>query len=267
MNTLAIRTPEGIQFSLPLAGPFSRLLALAIDLATIEAISEILQKIIAPLAIFGADLPGALQIVGFFTIYIIYASLTEWLWRGQTLGKRVMGLRVVDARGLRLEPSQVIVRNLMRFLDGLPLLYLVGGIACVLNRHRQRLGDIAAGTVVVRTPRLDQPDLTQVLGGKYNSLAAQRHLAARLRQKVAPETGRVALEALLRRDDLDPAARLEVFAALADYFRALVPYPPEVVEQISDEQYTRNVVEILYLRADPRASVKGPEPWSIAPSG
>jgi uncharacterized RDD family membrane protein YckC len=219
VNTLAIRTPEGIEFSLPLAGPFVRMLALIIDLMAIEAISEVLQTVLAPLAAFGPDLSGALQVVGFFVIYIVYGSLTEWLWRGQTIGKRVMGLRVVDSRGLRLEPSQVIVRNLMRFLDGLPALYLVGGVACVLNRHRQRLGDIAAGTVVVRSPRIEQPDLDQLLGGKYNSLAAHRHLAARLRQKVAPETGQIALEALLRRDELDPAARLQVFAALADYFR------------------------------------------------
>jgi uncharacterized RDD family membrane protein YckC len=248
-NTLAIRTPEGIEFALPLAGPFSRMLAFVIDLAAISAISDLLEKILAPLVVFGTDLSGALQLVALFVIFIAYGSLTEWFWRGQTLGKRVMGLRVVDSRGLRLEPSQVIVRNLMRFVDTLPILYLVGGVACVLNRHRQRLGDIAAGTVVVRSPRIEQPDLNQLLGGKYNSLAARRHLAARLRQKVAPETAQVALQALLRRDDLDPAARLEVFAALADYFRRLVPYPPEVAEQIADEQYTRDVVEILYLRA------------------
>jgi uncharacterized RDD family membrane protein YckC len=247
VNTLAIRTPEGIEFSLPLAGPFARMLAFAIDLAAIAAVSDLLRTILGPLAFF-QDLSAALQVLGGFVIYIVYSSLTEWLWRGQTLGKRVMGLRVVDSRGLRLEPSQVIVRNLMRFLDTLPILYLVGGVSCVLNRHRQRLGDIAAGTVVVRTPKIEQPDLNQLLGGKYNSLAAHRHLAARLRQKVAPETARVAFEALLRRDELDPSARLEVFAGLADYFRGLVTYPPEVIEQISDEQYTRNVVEILYLR-------------------
>ncbi len=231
------------------------MLALAIDIAAIVAISQVLETILGPLVVFSPDLSSALQVLGFFVIFVAYASLTEWFWRGQTVGKRVMRLRVVDSRGLRLEPSQVIVRNLMRFLDTLPLLYLVGGVACVLNRHRQRLGDIAAGTVVVRSPRIEQPDLDQLLGGKYNSLAAHRHLAARLRQKVVPETARVALEALLRRDELDPAARLELFAALAEYFRRVVPYPPEVAEQISDEQYTRNVVEILYLR-----------PRSIAPS-
>jgi len=100
--------------------------------------------------------------------------------------------------------------------------------------------------VVIRMPKLARPDLDQVLGSKYNSLAEHRHLAARLRQKVRPEVARIALETLLRRDQLSAAARLQVFRELAEYFRQLAPYPPEVVEQLSDEAYVRDVVEILY---------------------
>ena len=105
---------------------------------------------------------------------------------------------------------------------------------------------IAAGTVVVRTPKLARPDVDQLQGGKYNSLAEIRHLAARLRQKVRPEMGSIALEALLRRDEIEPKARLALFEDLAGHFRGVVEYPPEVVEQLSDEQYVRNVVEILF---------------------
>jgi len=245
-NALVIRTPEGIEFGLPLGGPFSRMLALAVDLAVIAMLGSILQKVIAPLMAFGEDVAGAIQIVVYFAITILYGVATEWMWRGQTVGKRLMGLRVVDARGLRLEPSQIVVRNLMRVLDALPALYLVGGIACVVSRYRQRLGDLAAGTVVVRTSVAAKPDLDQLLGGKYNSLAESRHLAARLRQKVTPEMANLALEALLRRDQLEPAARLAVFGDLATHFRNLVPYPAEMVEQIADEAYVRDVLEILY---------------------
>ncbi len=243
---LVIRTPEGIEFSLPLAGPVSRMLALVIDLAVIAMLGSVLQKILAPLAIFGADLAGALNIVAYFVISLIYAATAEWAWRGQTVGKRLLRLRVVDASGLRLEPAQVIVRNLMRFIDALPALYLVGGIACIVSRRRQRLGDLAAGTVVIRTPKFSAPDFDQVLGSKYNSLAEHRHLAARLRQKTRPEVARLALETLLRRDQLSAFARVQVFRDLADYFRPLAAYPPEVVEQLSDEAYVRDVVEILY---------------------
>jgi uncharacterized RDD family membrane protein YckC len=245
-NSLLIRTPEGIEFALPLGGPFSRMLALVIDIAAVFALSSVLQQALAPLMVFGKDVAGGIQIVANFALSLIYAMVCEWLWRGQTVGKRLLGLRVVDARGLRLEPSQVIVRNLLRVVDALPIAYLVGGVACVFSRYRQRVGDIAAGTVVVRTPKLSKPNLDQLLGGKYNSLAESRHLAARLRQKLDPDVTRIALEALIRRDRLDPDARLRLFARLADHFRALVPYPPEIVEQIADEQYVRDVVELLY---------------------
>ncbi|PYT12144.1 MAG: RDD family protein [Acidobacteria bacterium] len=250
-DALVIRTPEGIEFSLPLAGPFSRMLALVIDIAVIIMLGSFLEKVLAPLLVFGQDLADALAVIGYFVI----SDLQRWRWRGQTVGKRLLRLRVVDARGLRLEPSQVVVRNLMRFVDALPLLYLVGGVACVLSRYRQRLGDLAAGTVVVRTPKLVRPDLDQILGSKYNSLAEDRRLAARLRQKTSPAIARVALEALLRRDQLEPGARLQVFNELAAHFRTLAPYPPDAIEQLSDEQYVRNVVEVLYRPADRSAQV------------
>ena len=98
-----------------------------------------------------------------------------------------MGLRVVEASGLRLNPSQIVVRNVMRLFDMLPAFYLVGGIACVWNRKRQRLGDLVAGTAVIRVPKLSEPDLSQLEAGRQNSLARERHLAARLRQKVNPQ--------------------------------------------------------------------------------
>jgi uncharacterized RDD family membrane protein YckC len=258
-DSLVIRTPEGIEFALPLGGPFSRMLALLLDLAVIAALGSVLEKVLAPLVVFGEDISTAVNVVLYFALTLLYSAVAEWLWRGQTVGKRLLGLRVVDARGLRLEPSQVIVRNLMRLLDVLPALYLIGGIACFFSRHRQRLGDIAAGTVVVRAPKLPRPDVEQLLGGKYNSLVEQRHLAARLRQKTTPETAHVALEAVLRRDQFEPAARVALFRELADHFRALVPYPPEIAEQLSDEQYVRGVLQVVYkLAPESRNAVSGP---------
>ncbi|HLK49317.1 MAG TPA: RDD family protein [Bryobacteraceae bacterium] len=248
-NTLVIRTPEGVEFGLPLAGPFSRMLAYSIDLAVIVALGRLLQQLVQPLRFFGEDLSTALITAFYFAISLIYMSLAEWFWRGQSVGKRVLGLRVVEASGLRLELPQVIVRNLMRFIDALPALYLVGAVTCALNRRRQRLGDLVAGTVVIRTPKLAGPNLDELRGSKYNSLAEQRHLAARLRQKVAPEVARLAFEAVLRREELGPASRLALFHELADYFRGLVAYPPEIVEQLSDEQYVRGVVDVLFTRA------------------
>ncbi|HTM48427.1 MAG TPA: hypothetical protein VL285_07100 [Bryobacteraceae bacterium] len=67
-----------------------------------------------------------------------------------------------------------------------------------------------------------------------------------MRQRVSPKTAHVALQALLRRDRFDPAARVELFAQLAAYFRAVVEFPAEATELLADEPYVRNVVELLF---------------------
>jgi len=119
-------------------------------------------------------------------------------------------------------------------------------VTCWLNSKCQRLGDIAANTVVIRTPRVSEPNLDQLLAGKYNSLRQYPHLVARLRQRVSPAEAGVVLQALLRRDEFDPYARLELFAELAAHFHAKVDFPPEALDGIAEEQYLRNVVDVVY---------------------
>lgn len=259
-GTFPLRTPEGIVFSLPLAGPASRFLAIAIDIACIAAVSEALDRIFGVVKAVGAG--QALFAIAYFVLSIGYGIITEWFWRGQTLGKRVVGLRVMDAQALRLEFSQVAVRNLLRFIDGLPLFYLVGGATCFVTRHSQRLGDLAAGTIVVRDVKSVQPDLNQLLGGRYNSLLEHRQLAARLRQRISPQAATIALDAILRRDQFGPRARVELFAELGAYFKSQAEFPPEATEQLSDEQYVRNVAEILFAKR----AVKAPAAGATLPS-
>jgi uncharacterized RDD family membrane protein YckC len=245
-NQFLIRTPEGITFAQTLASPMSRFLAWGVDCAIILGLSWASGMLLGLLGLISPDLAQALSALAYFVISIGYAILLEWIWRGQTVGKRVLRLRVVDAEGLRLQINQVVIRNLLRFVDMLPAFYLVGGLACVLSRRYQRLGDVAANTVVVRTPKLSEPDLDQLLAGKYNSLREHPHLEARLRQRVSPVEAAIAMRALLRRDGLDPVARVELFGELTGYFRSLVTFPPEAVEGMPDEQYVRNVVDVLY---------------------
>ena len=126
------------------------------------------------------DLSRAVAIVAYFAAQIGYGLFCEWLWRGQTIGKRLLRLRVVDAYGLRLQFSQIVIRNLLRFVDMLPAFYLVGGLAALINARTQRLGDLAANTVVIRSPQITQPDLAQVLAGKFNSLRQHPHFGGAL---------------------------------------------------------------------------------------
>jgi len=128
----------------------------------------------------------------------------------------------------------------------LPAFYFVGGVSCWLNRKCQRLGDVAANTIVIRTPNIAEPDLDQLLAGKFNSLSQYPHLAARLRQLVSPSEASTALQALIRRDEFEPAARVELFEQLARHFQAKVDFPPEAGDGVADEQYIRNVVDVIY---------------------
>lgn len=245
-NTLLIRTPEGIVFSLLLAGPVTRFLAWVVDLACIATLTLTVGKLVALFGWVSADFAQAAAVLAYFLISIGYGMVTEWSWRGQTVGKRLLRLRVMDAQGLRLQFSQIAIRNLLRFVDMLPMLYLVGGVACLLSQRAQRLGDFAANTIVVRNPKTREPDLDQLLAGKFNSLRAHPHLAARLRQRISPVEARVALQAVLRRDQLDDPARVGLFREIAGHFRALVAFPPEAIEGITDEQYVRNVVDVMF---------------------
>ena len=247
-DRLVIRTPEGFEFAMLLAGPITRFMAWLIDLFIVIGVMFMVTIAVNIFAFISGDFAGAFLFVAFFVIWFGYGIVLEWCCHGKTVGKRIFNLRVVDEHGLQLTFGQIVVRNLMRGVDCLPVFYLVGGAVCVLSRRSQRLGDIAAGTVVVRTVETPLPDLagTGAGGGKFNSFARHPHIEARLRQRLSPAEARVALQALLRRDSLAPDARVELFAELADHLRTVVDFPPEATDSLSDEQYVRNTVDTLF---------------------
>lgn len=246
---VSVQTPEGVTFSWPVAGPVARFLAWSIDAAVLLTGSYVIQNAARLANLFSADVAIALGTVLFFVFQMIYGIVLEWRWRGQTIGKRVLRIRVIDSQGLKLHVSQIIVRNILRGVDSLPLLYLIGGVACIWTRHAQRLGDIAAGTVVVKHESAAPPRVTETISQKYNSLRSYPHLAARLRQRSTPQEAELALRSVMRRDTLETHARLELFDELAAHFQAKVQFPPEAVDGLSSEQYVRDVVQILFETA------------------
>ena len=254
-STLLIRTPEGIVFAQLLAGPVSRFLAWLVDLCCIVVINMIVNLLIGLLAVLSPDFAQGLYMIGFFVIGVGYGIVCEWAMRGQTIGKKAFRLRVVDVEGLRLQFNQIVTRNLLRFVDSLPALYFVGGLVCWFSPKCQRLGDIAANTIVVRVPKISEPDLDQLLAGKFNSLRQHPHLAARLRQQVSSSEASVALAALVRRDEFDPVARVELFSELASHFHAKVAFPAEATDGVADEQFIRNVVDVIF-RGRPKDETK-----------
>lgn len=244
-DSLIIETPEGVVFSYQLASPALRALAWTVDAAAIGTAGYIIGKAADSFGSFNKDWAAAAGTVAFFLASIAYGIVLEWRWRGQTLGKRLLRLRVVDAQGLRLQFPQIALRNLLRLVDMLPALYLLGGAASLLSRRCQRLGDLAANTVVAREPVFEQPDIDHIAPARYNSLMAYPHLAARLRSLASPEAVAYAIQAATHRNTYDPLARVELFQDLAAYFRSLVQFPPAALEGLTDEQYVRSVLRVV----------------------
>ena len=244
--SLQIETPEGVVFAYELATPVTRSLAWIIDAAATSSAAYTVGRVCALAGAISADWANFLSIVLYFVISIGYSIVLEWRWRGQTIGKRLFGLRVIDVHWLRLQLPQIVIRNLLRLVDSLPVLYLVGGIAALVSRNGQRLGDLAANTVVAHERHLQTPDLEQIAPAKYNSLLAYPYLAGRLRSLSDPGAVACAVRAVAQRDGFEPAARVELFADLARYFRGLVAFPADSLAGLTDEQFVRSVLRVLY---------------------
>jgi uncharacterized RDD family membrane protein YckC len=245
-HRITFATAEGVSFTRTLAGPTRRAIALGIDVGIVASLTSLVNGVFAAFRWISPDLALFLSLIGSFVIAIGYGVFFEWLRRGRTLGKQVMDLRVIDSEGRRLEFHQVLIRNLLRAIDGLPGLYLVGAISMACTRHGQRLGDLAAGTLVIveQSPGVPNPRL-DTTPGRHNSLMDHPRLAKLLRQALTPEEFRIACAALSRRDQMEPSARLELFRELAERLRKLVPFPPEVLEGVGDEKLVGNVIEVV----------------------
>jgi uncharacterized RDD family membrane protein YckC len=243
---ISIQTPEGVSFSLYLAGPYTRFLAWLLDALIIGAVSTMVATTANYFTPLVGNMAYAFAVVFVFAFAFGYRIVMEWYFRGQTVGKRILRLRVMDAGGLRLQLHQIVLRNLIRVVDMMPLAYALGGGVMLLNRRNQRLGDIAANSIVTYLPQDSPPDFAKVLPGKYNSFRDFPHLEARLRQQVSPEEADLLVRALMRRDTLDATARINLFKELTEHFREKVEFPDAAVLGITDEQYLRNTVDSVF---------------------
>lgn len=151
-ETLRIATPEGVSLELPLAGVGSRFVALLVD-TLLQGL--IFMAMIVLLAVADADTYAAFAVTGatVFSLLFVYPIAFELAAGGRTPGKRWSSLRVVCDNGAPVTFRASALRNLLRLADVLPGLYLAGAIAIFATRSNQRLGDLAAGTIVVREPR------------------------------------------------------------------------------------------------------------------
>ena len=216
-ETLVIETPERVPLHFALASIGNRFLACAIDhglqvfLMAIIAIAFIL---LADFVDFG-DAPKwvyAVLILVVFLIWTSYFIFFEWLWNGQTPGKRWLKLRVIREDGRPITFWEASVRNLLRIFDIMPFPFYSIGLICVFISNRdQRVGDMVAGSVVVREREAEAPTFDQVFAAPVSDAALRRsfrpvNFNADLQSVTAREIEVV--EAFLRRRwDLPPYSR------------------------------------------------------------
>jgi uncharacterized RDD family membrane protein YckC len=239
-----VLTPEYVEFDFALAGLSSRFLAWLIDtLVTIVLATVMVMTMVWVIAV----LPGfgtAMTFVIWFLIDWGYAILLESIWSGQTIGKRAMKIRVVQESGVRIGFLQSALRNLARPLDRLPLFYLVGGVTALFSGSQQRLGDMLAGTIVIRDARRQLPAGLE-RAEQFGELSNDPVILQRI-SRVGAEEQELLFAAAIRREELTIEARLKLFAALARRLeRALdLARPPH----LSDEKFVLGLTAVLAWR-------------------
>jgi len=226
---IEIVTPENIAFQYRLAGPFRRLPAYLIDVLLRTSILFIavfaIGLMMGILGQFGLGI--GMIMVGWFVLDWFYGGLFEAYWNGQTPGKRLMRIRVVSDEGQPINGVQAVLRNFLRSVDAMPVAfvvptYLLGLLSASMNNRFQRLGDLAAGTmVIVEEPqwhygvaRVSEPEAIRLAADLPANLAISRSLARALSSYVQ------------RRQAFPWRRRAEIAMHVAEPMRVKLGLPP-----------------------------------------
>ena len=225
-----VLTPERVSLQYDIAGIGSRggavavdsLIQIALGIVVVLGFSSSAISLVTFLGRGSALAQGfviAVVALTFFAISVGYFILFEIIWSGQTPGKRLLGLRVLRENGYPLRPVDATIRNVVRLVDGLPVGYAVGVLVMLFNSRARRLGDFAAGTIVVREgPRAAL---------SFDSASHDAPAGATLR----PVDATLVRDFLVRRASMNPAARATLAERLAGALSArygfLVDTDPE----------------------------------------
>src|SRR5438445_8748525 len=226
---LVVATPERVSFEYQVAGLGTRGIAQILDLLILAGVLLGLLFVAIAMGQVGLDtIAYLLAILGSFVIVFGYFWTCEAFWSGQTIGKRVFRLRAVGDRGEPMTFFQAGIRNVVRIVDFLPYAYGVGLVVLFINGKGKRLGDLAAGTIVVKDS--DSIRLWQLPGGLPPPPpppgAPPSPVTAPAPPVFPPATP---AELFLRR--LDPELRRFV----ASYGRRRFELPPDLRAQLADQ--------------------------------
>jgi uncharacterized RDD family membrane protein YckC len=221
-----IATGESVAFSYELAGLGSRFLAVFVD-TTIQLAVAVIAFLLLLWASFaipaGAKKPApltevetgimiAILVVASFMLFIGYFIIFEWRWNGRTPGKRLLGIRVVRDGGFPVDFTAAVIRNVVRILEASLGYYAISAVATLLSPQNRRLGDMAAGTIVVRDHRYERTTAASLRGdGRERDDPLVRDLSPAERDLVR--------RYVERRTTLSLAARTAVAAQIASVIR------------------------------------------------
>ena len=235
---LSVRGLTGVDISLPIAGVGTRSYAFIVDwhirllLALAWLVLWLLgmrlfagtglvefTKVHVKLVQFGLALPMAV-------LYFLYHPVLEVLMRGLTPGKRTAGVRIVTLEGAVPGTGALLMRNLFRLIDSLPMFYLLGLLFCLVNARRVRIGDLAAGTLLV------------IDDSKSKAASLERIGALVQSARVDPSAAALVQDLLDRWMELDSHKRDEIARSL---LKSMDPGPPEEIEALDSPQLRKRL--------------------------
>jgi uncharacterized RDD family membrane protein YckC len=227
-DKLTIETPEQTSLEFPLAGIGSRFLAVALDMLLQFAIYLVLGLIAGLVASFGIAANWGKQSAFAILIFIAFAvqfgyfATFETLWNGQTPGKRWTHLRVIQDSGRPISAYDAILRNLLRIVDSLPSLYAIGIVTMLISKENKRVGDYAAGTVVVHEKPLQGVDSIWSV-----TAAPSQALPTIPSAQLSPDELQLVETFFERRANLDPDVRRSMARQIAQRLGERLNVPSE----------------------------------------
>jgi uncharacterized RDD family membrane protein YckC len=201
---ITVQSITGVDLTLTLAGPGTRSYAFIIDWHIRVLLSGAWLLVAAASLGFHLSWKSSsalLTILPALVLYFLYHPIVEIAMRGQTPGKKVAGVRILSRSGGQPSVGALLIRNIFRPIDSLPAFYLLGLVTCIFSAHRVRVGDLAAGTLLVLDHRADEQALARV-----ESMAGHSSLPL--------ETLELADQILERWDALQPESRADIARSL-----------------------------------------------------
>lgn len=240
MPQYLITTPEQVHFRYQVAGLVSRAMAWVLDQLLLMVVRVAAFFLLAWFGLYGIALLLVLYLLLGFGYYVV----CELYMAGQSPGKKVFHLRVIADNGGRLTFAHVMIRNLIRPLDTLPFAMLLGGTVAWLDGYQRRLGDLAAGTLVVRDARQIVPQALRAQHGRDNSYQSDPAVRGRILARITREQRDLIFDLMHRRDQLEPEVREDLFAQTAAHLRTACQLPADH-DHLTDEQAVLNVALVL----------------------